>query len=96
MAAWQDYKDSSQLTLVFGKVSAKVDVLGRSLGGVENHSGIILHPYEVAELLPGSGDGGQDYTRTLAKALAQSLLELVLAEATRELPPASKGEQNAT
>lgn len=86
MAAWQDYHSASQLTLVFGKVDARVEVLGRDASGVENHFGVIVHPYDTAELVPGSAWSGTDPTREQAKAQAVQMLSVTLANATRELP----------
>jgi len=83
MANWKDYENNSQLVLVFGHVSATVDVLGHDAAGKENHWGIITHPYWTMELKSADDI---TFTREDAKSAAVSFLSTLLGTATNALP----------
>lgn len=82
---WKDYKYGSWLVIVFGQKAAKLDVLGYSASGVENHFGLVVQgvsAYKTGELLPGSAPGGGDYTRDTAKAFVEALFAEVSPKAS--------------
>lgn len=77
MRTWKDYKYGSWLVVKFGKVAAKIDVLGYSPTGAENHFGIIPYGIEslkIQELLPGTAPGGGSFTRDQIKAIVEASL----------------------
>lgn len=77
-ATWKDYPGKSDLTLVFGHISAEVIELGPApMGsGMDSEWGILTHPF-VPETLVG--------TRDDAKARAETILRDMLAQATQAL-----------
>lgn len=83
---WKDYQYGSWLVLVFGVISAKVDVLGVDKDGKENHFGIITFPSVGPRVLgPGEMPGAKDPTRCDAKHLAELLVRDFIMEASRKL-----------